>query len=279
MNQIGVVHLARAQNGLKPFEDFLRSYRQHPAGIAHDLVVVFKGFGSKEAAAPWEKAVSDIPHKTIFISDWGFDLRAYRLAAEQVENPFVYFLNSFSEILSDGWLGKTFTLIQRGGVGIVGATGSWESMYSNAIRDFGKFAPTAFGSRLSGIARVKACKICFNSFPNYHIRTNAFMMSRDIMLGLWPRIIITKRGAYLFENGKNGLTKRILSLGLNALVVGKDGVGYNKEEWVGSNTFRKSEQQNLLVADNQTRLYQNADEQIRIRLSAFAWGERTQALP
>ena len=279
MNQIGVIHLARAQNGLKPFEDFLRSYRQHSAGVAHDLVVIFKGFGSKEAAAPWEKAASDIPHKTIFISDLGFDLRAYRLAAEQVENPFVYFLNSFSEILSDGWLEKTFVLIQRDGVGIVGATGSWESMYSNATRDFERIAHIAFGRRLSGLARVKACQICFNAFPNYHVRTNAFMMSRDVMLKLWPRYIFTKRSAYLFENGKNGLTNRILKLGLHALVVGKDGVGYDKESWVRSNTFRKLDQQNLLVADNQTRLYQNADEQNRIRLSALAWGERAQTLP
>ena len=279
MNQIGVAHLARAQNGLKPFEDFLRSYRQHPAGIAHDLVIVFKGFGNKEAAAPWEKAASDIPHKTIFISDWGFDLRAYRLAAEQMENPFVYFLNSFSEILSDGWLEKTLALMQRDGIGIVGATGSWESMYSNAIRDFGQIPPTALGRRLSGFTRVKACQFCFNPFPNYHLRTNAFMMSHDVMLNLWPRCILTKRGAYLFENGKNGLTHRILSLGLNALVVGKNGVGYDKEDWVGSNTFRKSDQQNLLVADNQTRLYQNADEQTKIRLSAFAWGERAAPLP
>ena len=279
MNQIGVVHLARAQNGLKPFEDFLRSYRQHPAGIAHDLVVVFKGFGSKEAAAPWEKAASDIPHKTIFISDWGFDLRAYRLAAEQMETPFGYFLNSFSEILSDGWLEKTFALMQRGRTGIVGATGSWESMYSNAIRDFGRIAPTALGRRLSGFARVKACQFCFNPFPNYHLRTNAFMMSHDVMLNLWPRCILTKRGAYLFENGKNGLTHRILSLGLNALVVGKNGVGYDKEDWVGSNTFRKSDQQNLLVADNQTRLYQSADERTKSLLSAFAWGDRAAVLP
>ena len=274
MNQLGVVHLARAQNGLKPFEDFLRSYRQHPAGITHDFVVVFKGFVTKEAAAPWEKAASNIPHRTIFISDWGFDLRAYRLAAEQMENPFVYFLNSFSKILSDGWLAKTFALMQRGGVGIVGATGSWESMYSNAIRDFEQIAPTALGKRLSGFTRVKACQIYFNPFPNYHVRTNAFMMSRDVMLNLWPRYILTKRGAYLFENGKSGLTNQILNLNLHALVVDKDGLGYGKEEWVGSNTFRNSDQQNLLVADNQTRTYQNANEETKIRLSAFAWGQR-----
>ena len=195
MNQLGVVHLARAQNGLKPFEDFLRSYRQHPAGITHDFVVVFKGFVTKEAAAPWEKAASNIPHRTIFISDWGFDLRAYRLAAEQMENPFVYFLNSFSEILSDGWLETTFALMQRGGVGIVGATGSWESMYSNAIRDFERIAPTALGKRLSGFARVKACQIYFNPFPNCHVRTNAFMMSRDVMLPAWSGCSVAKGSA------------------------------------------------------------------------------------
>ncbi len=279
MKQIGVVHLARAKNGIAPFEKFLQSYRKYPAGAPHDLVIVFKGFRDRADASRWEKAVEDIPHKTIHMSDFGFDLRAYRVAAENAKNPYLYFLNSFSEVLSNGWLEKTFLLMQRGGIGIVGATGSWESMYSNAIRDLGRIATTSFARRLSCLARVKACKACFNPFPNHHVRTNAFMMSRDIMLGLWPRYFLTKRGAYLFENGKRSLTNRILDLRLHALVVGKDGAAYDKEDWINSNTFRRSDQQNLLVADNQTRLYQSADERTKSLLSAFAWGDRAAVLP
>lgn len=269
---VGVVHLARAKNGVKPFADFLQSYRQYPAGLAHDLVIVYKGFRNREEIAPWERAVGDIPHELILIPDIGFDLRAYRIAAERLVNPHLFCLNSFSEILSEGWLEKTFTLMRREGIGIVGATGSWESMYSNAAKDFEGIAAPALVKRLTGYARLIGCQLCFDPFPNPHIRTTAFMMSREVMLRVWPRYILTKRGAYLFENGKNSLTKRILGTGLRPIVAGKDGLGYEKEDWARSNTFRKSNQENLLVADNQTRLYQNAEVQTRLRLSAFAWG-------
>jgi len=67
-----------------------------------------------------------------------------------------------------------------------------------------------------------------------------------------------------------------MSRGLNVLVVGKDGVGYEKEDWTRSNTFRIGEQKNLLVADNQTRLFKTADAETKRRLAACAWGARAQ---
>ena len=92
------------------------------------------------------------------------------------------------------------------------------------------------------------------------------------MLMLWPRCVLTKRGAYLFENGKHSLTKRVMRQGLKMIVVGRDGKGYEKEEWNRSGTFRQRNQENLLVADNQTRRYANADEAARNHLARAAWG-------
>lgn len=272
MESIGVVHLARAKNGLKPFTDFLQSYCRNLAGLPHDFVIVYKGFPNRDEVARWEQAAAEVPHRSILIPDIGFDLRAYRVAVERLENPYLFFLNSFSEILSDAWLEKTFTLMRCDGVGIVGATGSWESMYSNAARDYEQVPATALIKRFTGFARLKACQLCFDPFPNYHIRTTAFMMSRAVMLRLWPRFTLTKRGAYLFENGKDGLTKQVLRSSLRPLVVGKDGNGYAKADWQRSNTFRNGNQENLIVADNQTRLYQGADAPTRLRLTTCTWG-------
>jgi len=39
MPELCVVHLARHTNGWEPFDRFMRSYEEHPAGIDHDLVV------------------------------------------------------------------------------------------------------------------------------------------------------------------------------------------------------------------------------------------------
>jgi hypothetical protein len=273
MNLIGVVHLARAKNGIKPFEDFLRSYRLHPAGISHDFIIIYKGFDTPSDAAEWERLATDIPHRTIQVSDEGFDLRAYRIAAEQLPNEFVYFLNSFSKILADDWLKKTFALMNHPGIGIVGATGSWESMLTNALSHFNQIPRSSILERLKGFIRLKGCELFFDPFPNPHIRTNAFLMRREILLRVWPKHFRTKRGAYLFENGRNSLTHRLKRMGLETLVVGKDGSGYQPTEWNRSNTFRSINVENLFVEDNQTRLFQNADAQIRLDLAEAAWGQ------
>jgi hypothetical protein len=116
--------------------------------------------------------------------------------------------------------------------------------------------------------------LCFDPFPNYHIRSNAFMLTRANILRIWPGFFPTKRVAYLFENGKRSMTRRILRMQLQALVVGKDGVTYQPQQWPLSHTFRHGLQENLLVADNQTRQFLQADIAQRKYLSSLAWGEQ-----
>ena len=58
--------------------------------------------------------------------------------------------------------------------------------------------------------------------------------------------------AYRFECGKDGLTRQILRQGLDVLIVGRDGNAYRVEDWCRSNILFQGEQENLLVADNQT---------------------------
>ena len=52
-------------------------------------------------------------------------------------------------------------------------------------------------------------------------------------------------------------------MNLQVLLVGREGRPYEKEEWSRSKTFRLDNQQNLLVADNQTRQYDQADLETR----------------
>ena len=101
-----VVYLARFAEGREPVETFARSYRRHPSGLPHDLIVVWKGFpasGGDDLREP----LRGIANQSVDIPDEGFDLTAYAAAARQSTHaPRMVFLNTFSEIVADSWLRK-----------------------------------------------------------------------------------------------------------------------------------------------------------------------------
>ncbi len=118
----------------------------------------------------------------------------------------------------------------------------------------------------------------YDPFPNPHIRTNAFMMSREMMSSVKHGLFMTKSSVHRFESGKSGLTKQIVQRGLKALVVGKDGKEYDIDEWPVSRTFWQDDQSNLLVADNQTRRYARSDERGKRMLTSSAWGSAVNSV-
>lgn len=275
MEKIGVVHLVRACNGLEPFQRFLNSYLRYSNAAAHDLLLVYKGFNDPDHLAQFRSQVKRLPTRALCISDYGYDLRAYYLAAKNWNYTFLSFFNSFSEILADRWLDIMLNQASKEQIGLVGATGSFESPFSMLISDHSRPA-FSLSERILTFLRSQIARIYFRPFPNPHIRTNAFMISRDLMLKTWPKCIFSKRMAYAFESGRYGLTQRIVCAGFKALVVGIDGLPYEQQDWPISRTFRQGDQENLLVADNQTRQYALASTQERKRLSARAWGERAE---
>jgi hypothetical protein len=113
----------------------------------------------------------------------------------------------------------------------------------------------------------------FPPFPNYHIRTNAFMASREVLLRVRVRPIVLKLSAFLLESGRSGLTRQVMAMGLKALVVDRTGRSFESGDWHLANTFRQSRQEDLLVEDNQTEAYARAERKERERLSRLAWGE------
>jgi len=84
--------------------------------------------------------------------------------------------------------------------------------------------------------------------------------------------LIFKIHAYFLESGKKSITRQIQGFGLSAIVVGKDGIGYDINDWHVSNTFWTPTQSNLLIADNQTKRFEAADTETRSFLENFAWG-------
>jgi hypothetical protein len=276
MSDICVVHLVRKRNGLEPFEKFLDSYLNHKAGIEHTLLIIYKGFNGKSDVAAYEKLLAGIPHTYLFLSDIGFDLRPYFIAARKSESKYLCFLNSFSIILADDWLLKLHTHIKKPGVGLVGATGSWGSICPGP---FTKKKNIPLWKKLLRplawrLARIYLSRYFhnFHNFPNAHIRTNGFMVARDNMIKIKSRLLLFKMDAYILESGKKSITRQIQGLGLSTFVVGKDGIAYDINDWQVSDTFWTPTQSNLLIADNQTRKFDAADSETRSFLENFAWG-------
>jgi len=284
-SELCVAHLVRRANGIAPFEAFLNSYRRHPAGIGHDLLIIYKGFRSQQTLRPYEALLEGIPHKFSFLSDVGYDVRPYIKVARDYPYGYFVFLNSFSRMLLPGWLELLYRHVRRPNVGIVGATGSYQS-HASDYETFKRVFPdyvSAYKRPILRMYRYLRYRVAmgrhFPPFPNYHIRTNAFMVSRDVVAQLKTPTVLHKWDAYRFESGKASMTNQIMSLGLVPLVIGADGHGYEPQEWPNARTFWMSRQENLIVSDNQTRAYDEGSEAVREKLAFHAWRRHPDGRP
>lgn len=273
MAELVVAHLVRYRNGIATLNRFLNSYTGRAAGAPHRLLIILKGFGGR-LHEPFRSALGSIRCEIIHVSDQGFDIASYFRVAEQVPCRYFCFLNSFSEIRVDDWLARLSLAVSDDRVGLVGASGTWQSLKTNFLRRQAE-RPKSQLDRLIGLARSARYHLwlrsSFPDFPNPHIRTNAFVIERDRLLHL-RRPRNTKIDNYRFESGTKGLSRTISEAGLELRVVGLNGRAYAPHEWRDSRTFWAGNQENLLVADNQSRLYDAADSLTRATLRTYAWG-------
>jgi hypothetical protein len=254
MSDICVVHLVWGPLGTSTLETFAGSYREHPAGTPHRLAVLLNGV-TPEQRPELLATLEGLPHDVIETPRPMLDLAAYITAAARVAARYVCFLNSYSEVLVPGWLEKLASHLAAPGVGLVGASGSNESFSTHA-----PFITRPLRRRQ------------FPLFPNPHIRTNAFMLEREAMLSLEWKAVRTKTAAWKLESGQKNMTRQIWDRGLEALVVGRDGRAYDRSRFFESNTFRRGDQPNLMVADNRTREWDEAGPERRRWLAELAWG-------
>jgi hypothetical protein len=184
------------------------------------------------------------------------DLRTYRELIDRRGEARFYLLNSYCEVLADNWLAMWKAVLERPQVGIVGPGGSYESFVHG-------WAALLRPWRL----------LRFGRYPSPHIRTSCFAIERTTVDRIeWPNIT-KKEMAWAFESGRKSLTAQVRALGLEAIVIGRDGEGYALDRWHESATFRSGGQRNLLIADKRSRDYDDADEQRRAFLAKLAWGE------
>lgn len=295
-----VVHLVRHTNGLEPFERFVASYRRNDAGLEHDLVLIFKGFERREDRVPYLERAADWSPATVDVSDTGLDLTAYAMAAGSLSHDRICMLNSFSEILVPGWLGKLHAALKGTDAGAAGASGSWGSHLSYNLWQLGLRGPyaevfdsrdatrrsmhEAYGADYGGavghwlltLSNVVLDLPRMPPFPATHLRTNAFLIDRELFGSLDLGRPASKRATHRLESGRVGITAQLRRRGRPPVVVDRNGVVRAERDWDAGDVFWQGEQQDLLVADNQTRAYAAATAAQRATLSRYAWGPRAR---
>lgn len=289
---IGLVYLLWAPLGLEPVRRFLASYDAHPAGAQHELLIVLNGAGDTAGAdAPARTEFSDragrvygdgdvgavgfraqltellraVPHRLLSTEQPVLDLAAYGAAAQHWRHERLCFCNSYSVVLADGWLGRIAAALDDPGVGVAGASGSWESQ-SECRRGKMRYWPYQ-------LARLPAARRDYPRFPNPHIRTTGFALRRETLLGLGLEHALDKRDTYLLESGHHSITRQLLDRGQRAVVVDRDGRLYEPDDWPHSHTYRSGDQRGLLIADRRSEDWRRASPRLRRRLSRDAWGE------
>ncbi len=315
---IAVVHLVWGPLGPAPLRAFLDSYRRHPAGADHELVILFNGV-APEQRSELSSELRGIEHRALSLERPVQDLTAYAWAGARLDHDRVCFLNSHSVLLAPDWLGKLDDALNLPGAGLVGATGSWASFRSAVLN--GLMLPNPYraapeparalrrelwceiereleqaeprralagprdprehriANRLKSVRQLPEHLLDFPGFPAYHLRTNAFMAERATLASLRTRRISRKMDALRIESGRDSYTAQIHARGLRALVVTREGSSHDRDDWPASHTFWQAHQERLLIADNRTAVYENGGLERRRLLSARAWGTLAEPLP
>ncbi|MFZ0890060.1 MAG: flippase, partial [Candidatus Binataceae bacterium] len=242
-----IVYLIRPGDGFESFRRFVDSYRRFPEPLDHDLLVIFKGFASRAQRAAYYQALEGLRFLEMGKIDFGQDVGSFHLALTRFAYSHYLFLGAHCQIMAEGYLTKMMNCLKScPKAALVGPGGAYTSL------------------------RV----LLSPPFPNYAIRTNAFLAPRDILLKVrWPAVLC-KVDAWAFEYGWCSLTRQILDMGLEPYVVTAEGSCFPKERWLESRTFYHTDQANLLIGDKRTDLFRDADPPERLRLALLAWGER-----
>jgi hypothetical protein len=283
---------------------FVDAYRRFDPGVEHELLVLWNGFAPGTDVSPWWASLDGLGHEELWLERPVQDLTAYFEAVARHRADRYCFVNSYAEPLVDGWLRKLDGALSLPGVGIAGATGSWASTRSLKLHLLhiptayrGALPPPALAKRqfnrlqrdlgdrpdrhgLIAAARARVDELyeiperirASDPFPAQHVRTNVFILSRSEIERLALDAVSDKLQAYLLESGPHSITRQVERADMRAVVVDRDGAVFDNVDWPQSFTFWQGEQQGLLVADNQTRCYAEADAERRRLLSAFAWG-------
>lgn len=278
-NQITVVFLLRnGRDAHQNLKEFLFKLKNFPAGHPHELLYLIKGFNEKEVNKLMNKYELD-PNNIVEVPDKYFDLGSYFYATSKIKTEYGLFLNSHARPQVKDWLKLYHKSLELNDTSLVGATGSYEAN--------GFTVPFYNGTSLKDrirwlqrfLYRLLLSFLNFNNnvaFPNRHIRSNAFLTK----ISLYKRYIQkhglpnSKRKCHLFESGPNSFTRYVESKGLNPGSIDSDGHFFQLDRLHKAESFRRNNQNKLIISDNRTRQFQDSSNNIRLSLEWDSWRDR-----
>ena len=184
--ELTVTYLARYKDldNYNKFENFFYSYLKFNSGVAHKLLIIFKGFKKEKLKKYFQFLKKNkIKYQFLKVQDKNnYDLGTYKNIMKFINTEYVFFLNSSSKLLCNNWLLFFYTGIKLKDVFVVGATASYE--------------------KITLFSNIK--------FPNPHIRTNAFIIKTAIISNLLNKFNFnSKIDCYRFESGKNSMFRNL----------------------------------------------------------------------
>lgn len=277
MSNLLVVYLLRKdENYEQNLDSFLSSLNNYGIINSCMLLFLFKGFKCDEVDAII-KVKNLFKYSHMVIDDHLFDLNSYIECANQYENKYFLFLNSYSILNCGNWLNIYLQAMCGHDSVFIGSSASCEGLgYNPPLLNRINFFGIIEWLGRSLMRRIYSIRFMFSGavFPNPHIRTNAFLIDRVsfleyFQLNGYPR---SKFQCYLVESGLNSLTKFMIKKSSNVAIVSNKGEVFNVSYWSSANLFRsKFSEDRLIVTDNRTREYDAASIERKARLTWDSW--------
>lgn len=247
---ISVVYLAHfyeeAGYGIDTVKVFLDSYKKYSAGIEHSLIIAAKNWTNKDLYEQLCSLAKENNAEVINLPNDGFDFGAYFRVSKMLSSEYILLAATSTTILCKDWLLKHYNAFKNDNlVQLAAPMGSW-----------GYAIPT-------------------KSFPNYHIRTCAFMIKRHMFLeyAATQKIPTTKEDTYKIEHGENSLTNFFLNKGFKVAVVNSDGEIFMPEHYIFSRTFSTPDADKSIFSDKHSKIYFSLDEHKKRHLEKANWGQ------
>jgi hypothetical protein len=279
---LAIVYLIREQGGGWPsIERFIKELRTQPKLLGCEIVFVIKGLFDADHLSWIRQVAKEIGVQCFDLPDDGYDWGAYIRVAAQVHHEWLLLLNTHSEPKIKNWLTLYSDLLRQDNIEL-GAVSSTASMESHVPYWDKPLTRTRLGERvvqriwriLSSVFFRARKRLNYSEFPNPHLRSNALMLRRQDFLDYAStcKFPVSKDDVLKMESGRSSLTRFLLGRYRRLVVLDCNGKAWESHEWAMSETFRSGTQKNLLIADNQTRAYQNSNARLQASLSVITWG-------
>lgn len=182
-----------------------------------------------------KKLLQGLNYKSFVYTGGGWDIGAYQYCARFLQSyDLVVCLNTQAYISQDNWLKHFAEAYSNYGPGVYGASSSFE--------------------------------------VSPHIRTSSFAFSPRLIID-YPLTVRCRYDACVFEHSPKNFSLWALRNGYAVYVVIRSGAYKLLESRRGKNIFRRGTQEDLLIRDRHSIIYDGAEDSARLQLEKLADGE------